>query len=179
MGQALSPSMSGTGTSPRSSYIQNVGSMSITVTPAGTGEFLGVAGHLTFIAKGLKLDDVFVNTSQLIDSSKRVVFIDGSTGALVNSVTAGTITLRSSVVGTTLVSGDLVTLGGLLQKNPPTSGVNITIKFKASNGTTSTEITWIFSMCTLVRMTPVMLAGNDVPTHDVVFSYDDYSRSDV
>jgi len=161
------------------SYIQNVGSVSIVITPMVGTETLGIAGATTFTAKGLKLDDVFVNSSQLVDSSKRVVFVDGSTGALVNKVTAGTITLRSSVVGTTIDSGDLITLAGLIQKTPPTSGVKISVSYSASNGTVPSVVTWVFTMCTLVRMTPITLAGNDVPSYDVMFSYDDYSRSDV
>ncbi len=143
-----------------------------------TATLLNLSANLTLLnasipIKGIKLDETFIATAQMIETSKRVPFIDGSTGALVNAVTAGQITFRCARVGTTVQSGDLPLMAAYIQKIGDQLGSTITISY-TMNGILET---WTFYGCTLVSVPPLILAGNDIPIYDVVFSYDDYSKS--
>ena len=113
----------------------------------------------------------------MVDTSKRVPLIDGSTAALINSVTAGELTLRCVRVGSSLTSGDIATIAQYLQKVGDTTGSQIALTYSFSTNGTPNQETWYFYYCTVKRVPPILLSGNDIAEYDVVFSYDDYSRS--
>lgn len=123
--------------------------------------------------RGIKLETTFLQSSQMIDTSKRVPLIDGSTAALVNAVTAGVLTFRCLRVGATVQSGDLVMISSYIQKIGDQLGSTIVITY-TFNGVLET---WTFYACTLIRVPPLGLAGNDLFEYEISFSYDDYSKS--
>ena len=153
----------------RVSSVQSVASFSCYINNALLGGQVQV--------HGIKLEGVFLQTSQLVDTSKRVPLIDGSTAALINAVTAGTLTIRSLRVGSTIQSGDLVTIALYLQKFGDTTGSQIQFSYSFStNGTPNSEA-WYFISAIVQRVPPLLLQGNDIAEYDVVFSYDDYQRT--
>ena len=126
---------------------------------------------------GIKLEGVFLTTSQMVETSKRVPLIDGSTAALINAVTAGQLTIKTVRVGSTVGSGDLATIALYLMKAGDTTGSQIQFSYSFStNGVPNTE-TWYFNLCTVVRVPPLLLQGNDIAEYDIIFSYDDFQRT--
>jgi hypothetical protein len=159
----------------RQSSVQSVGQFQASIyNPI----FAIGGGALTIPIRGIKLDSTFVTSSQMLDTSKRIPLIDGSTAALINAVTAGVLTFRCVRVGQTLNSGDLPTIAQFLQKAGDTQGSQIQVSYSfATGGGVGTTETWTFNLCTLVHVPPLNLAGNDIAEYEVAFSYDDYSRA--
>ena len=155
--------------SARQSSIQSVANATIKITSDG----LNSGATTTFT--GIRLEGSFFDAEQSVDNSKRVPLIDGNTIALVNNATFGVATLNlSRVSSSTAVSAADVVLSCLtIQKSGISTGSTITIEYKM-NGKTET---WTFSDCTIMKCPPLKLAGDDVPTYTVTFSYGDYSVS--
>jgi hypothetical protein len=158
--------------------IQSVTTFTATITnPAflvapSTGGITALSSGGVLI-KGIKLEDTFLTSNQLVDTSKRVPLIDGSTVGLVNGVTSGTLTFRCVRVGQTFASGDLPTVASVLQKAGVTTASTIVVSYTIGGVTEQ----WTFSDSLLVKVPPLNLSGNDIAVYEVVFSYDDYSRS--
>lgn len=154
----------------RTSSVQSVGNFTVNLinlspTLAALASGIGI--------KGIKLEETFLSTNQLVPTSKRVPMIDGSTAAITNSVTAGELTFRAVRVGQSIISGDLPTIASFIQKNGDSTGSTIVIVYYV-NGFPET---WTFLGCTLVKAPPLNLAGNDLAVYEIVFSYDDYFRA--
>ena len=154
----------------RTSSVQSVGTFSATIINLSTS--LASLALATSI-KGIKLEETFLTTAQMMDTSKRVPLIDGSTAGLVNAITAGVITFRCVRVGNTIASGDLPTIASTIQKGGDLLGSTITVTYNL-NGVVET---WTFTKCLLVKTPPILLAGNDIPVYEISFSYDDYART--
>ena len=165
------------------SFVQAVSS-GFTVTISGIPSTLwkyasGInsAASTTMSVGGVKLEETFLSTNQLVDTVKRVPFIDGTTGALVNSVTAGTITFRAARCSNDAASGDLILFAALLQKAGSSTPVNIEIAYQVYSAGVASPEKWTFSGCLIERVPPMMLMGNDVAVYDIVFSYDDFAKT--
>jgi hypothetical protein len=176
--------------SARTSSIQAVGNFQAFITNASTilaNGFTENALSVQTQIKGIKLEDTFLSASQMIDSSKRVPLIDGSTAAITNMVTAGVVTFRCVRVGTDIASGDLPTIAAFIQKALPSLGSIIQVSYTIAPATSGALVAgsalaaktenYFFVGCTLVRTPPIILAGNDVPVYEISFSYDDYYRT--
>lgn len=159
----------------RQSSVQSVGTFQASI--ANSSFVLG-GGALIIPIRGIKLESTFLQTAQMVDTSKRIPLIDGSTSALINAVTAGILTFRCVRVGQALNSGDLPTIAQFLQKIGDTSGSQIQVQYSfATGGGAGVTEQWTFNLATLVRVPPILLAGNDIAEYEISFSYDDYSRS--
>jgi len=158
------------GASNRQSSVQAVGQFTATIINAS----VSLAGlNVSIPIRGIKLEETFLSSAQMMDTSKRVPLIDGSTAGLVNAVTAGILTFRCVRVGQSLNSGDLPTISSYIQKGGDQLGSSIIITY-TFNGVTET---WTFTGCLLVHTPPLILAGNDVAVYEIAFSYDDYART--
>ena len=161
----------------RNSSIQSVVNTTVTIIHPGLN-----AGAATLIA-GIKLEGEFISTEQLVDNSKRVPMIDGSTVAMVNGVTAGIMTMNMNRISpnTSAAATDLIMAATQIQKSGMnTVGAQITVTYQISGsmtGSTPSKETWQFIGCVLQRVPPLKLSGNDVPTYTIIWSYDDYSMS--
>jgi len=154
----------------RQSSVQSVGTFQANIT---NSLFVLNGAPLTLPIRGIKLETTFLQAKQLVKTSKRIPLIDGSTSALINAVTAGTLSFKALRVGSSLQSGDLVTIASYLQKAGDTTGSQINVTYSFNGNTES----WFFYLCTLEEVPPLGLMGNDLFEYGIDFSYDDYSRS--
>jgi hypothetical protein len=123
--------------------------------------------------QGFRLDDVFINTAQMLDNAKRVALVDGGTIALTNKIKAGQITINAAHMSNLYQDGDLPLICTMLQGAADSLGALLTISY-GFNGMTCTVT---FYSVIFVSCPPLILAGNDVPTYPCVFSYATYTTA--
>lgn len=152
--------------------IQSVGDFTATfLTPLGV--FGGAVGApMAIPLQGFRLDDVFINTAQMIDNSKRVPLVDGGTIALTNRIKAGQVTINAAHISENYLDGDLPLICTMLQGVADSLGGILRITYGFNGQMTSID----FLSVILVSIPPLILAGNDVPTYPCVLSYADFIR---
>jgi hypothetical protein len=152
-------------------------------TVQSIGSFTGTISHplvnggALLTIRGLKLDSTFLQATPDMDNSKRIALVGGGPGAvdtaaLTTSVTMGTLNLNVIRVAGS-VSADLIRFCLAWQKTADSTGASVNISYNI-NGTTET---WAFLACTLLKVPPLQLAGNDLPEYSVTLSYGDYNVS--
>jgi hypothetical protein len=151
--------------------VQSIGSFT------GTIQHPLVNGGALLTIRGLKLDSNFFDATPEMENSKRIALIGGGPGAvdtaaLTTSVTMGEITLNVIRVNN-LVSGDLIRFCLAWQKVADSTGATLNISYNL-NG--NTEM-WAFLACTLGKVPPLKLAGNDLPEYAITLKYGDYNVS--
>jgi hypothetical protein len=137
------------------------------------GDFTAILSHPLVLAgvqiplKGFKFSDIIVSAIPSTASAKRVLLANGDTLALTNAVKAGTLTFNCAHVSEAILDGDLPSIAWGLQGLADNIGGIIYITH-GMNGGTSTKA---YFDCRLVSCPAQMLAGSDVATYTVVFTY--------
>lgn len=166
------------------SFVQAVGEANVTYShPTVTGEN-GSASVGNF-----KLQTQYVDTKQTIPNSVVVPLLAGGAISLTNTQKAGTLTFSAvrckkvnayatataaeGVFPVDLGSADIVTLASLQVESNDSTGATIAFSL-VFNGVV---LNIIFEKCTVNTVTPLRLAGNDVPTYEVSFNYTNWTLS--
>jgi len=150
--------------------IQTVGDFTAVLTHPMLGGSL--TSPLSVALQGFRLDDVFLNTAQMIDNAKRVPLVDGGTIALTNAIRAGQLTINAAHISQNYLDGDLPLICSMLQSYADSVGGQLRISYGFNGGQASLT----FIKVVMVSCPPIILAGNDVPTYPCVLSYADYIR---
>jgi hypothetical protein len=119
---------------------------------------------------GFKLEEMFYESEQDVENSKRVYLVDGGSAALTNTIRGGTLTISACRKSQKLEEGDIILIAQTLQALGDSQGgmIRITIPMDGE------ILAYTFIGVTVKKVPPVKLAGNDVATYPVVFSYADY-----
>lgn len=152
-------------------------------TVQSIGSFTGsishplVNGGAILTIRGLKLDSTFLAATQAMDNSKRIALVGGGPGAvdtaaLTNTTQMGELALNVIRVGGS-VSADLIRFCLAWQLQPDSTGATVNVSYNI-NGTTEF---WTFEACTLLKVPPLQLAGNDLPEYSVSVSYGSFKVS--
>lgn len=145
-------------------YVQSVGNFSaVFVHPL---ILQGVALNL----RGFKLDSQFLDTVQLIENSKIISLVDGSTITLTNANKAGTITFNCSSTSGRVEDGDVVAVGRFLRTQGDSVGGLLRISYQINGQTTVIN----FLAVTVKSTPPLKLSGNDIPDYAVEFNHADF-----
>ena len=148
--------------------VQSVGKMSMLfVHDSLQAKGVPAAG---VILTGFKLDSNFLSGEQLIDNSKIIALLNGDTMTLTNSNMSGTITFNATRAGGTIVGGDIVAISQYLVSIGDDLGGKLVVTYML-NGV---SVTTTFYKCTVKRVPPQKLAGNDVPDYGVQWNYATY-----
>lgn len=119
---------------------------------------------------GFRLEEVFIESEQDVENSKRVYLVDGGSAALTNTIRGGTLTINACRKSQKLEDGDVIQIAQTLQALGDSQGGMIRITIPMDGDT----LAYTFLGVTVKKVPPVKLAGNDVSTYPVVFSYADY-----
>lgn len=178
--------------------IQAVGSMSILYkynSPSEDDMYPG-SGKICALG-GFKLNAEFISTAQTVPNSVLVPLLGGGSVQLTNDNKSGTITFAVTRIGVIDQNNNnslgVDTSGNLVEIAPSDAGsagtqgvdlVDLALKQIARQGIESYGATITgscsfngvvmsinFEGCTVVSCEPLRLAGNDVPTYNVVFNY--------
>lgn len=152
-------------------------------TVQSIGSFTGTISHplinggALLTIRGLKLDSNFLDAAPEMENSKRIALIGGGPGAvdtaaLTTTVQMGEIALNVIRVNNQ-VSGDLIRFCLAWQLVPDSTGANLNISYNL-NG--ATEF-WSFQACTLGKVPPLKLAGNDLPEYSITLKYGSFTVS--
>lgn len=114
------------------------------------------------ISESAKLDDEFLRADPLMDSSKMIVLVSGSTVTITNDVQAGTMTLHLVPTTGLAGSGDGIVCMQLIAACKDSVGGVLTTQ-KDINGKT---ITKIFYGLSVANVPYEVLSGNDVPLYN-------------
>ena len=117
--------------------------------------------------KGFKYSDMIVAAVPTTPSAKRILLANGDTLALTNAVKAGTLTFNCAHISEAILDGDLPSIAWGLQSLADNIGGTITVSH-GMNGGTSTKA---YFDCRLVSCPAQMIAGSDVATYQVIFTY--------
>lgn len=126
-----------------------------------------VDGGVSYSFDKFKLDDTIIEGTQLLDNAVMIVLIDGSTITLTNAITAGTLKLAAVRHSNDYRKGDLVAYAFQLLALGATVGSQMNVSFPF-NGEI---LRFVFENCNVKTVKPLTLAGNDVNTHEVEFTY--------
>jgi hypothetical protein len=130
---------------------------------------------------GFRLDSEFLRAVQQIATSVMIPILGGGGMALTNNNRTGTLTINCSRVSTPLpaadmsglangaIAYDLVLLAQCQQAaaGGDSLGSTIIVTFQFSGKTTKV----IFDHCTIAKVDPLALAGNNVPSYGVEINY--------
>lgn len=128
---------------------------------------------LALTLSGFKLEGTFVNSEQLLDNSKIIALLNGDTLSITNSNTSGSLTFSCTRAQGTIAKGDTVRVATSLVAQGDAQGGIIKIAYIINGQTFYVE----FNGCTVKRVPPMILAGNDLPDYSVVFNYGSYTVS--
>jgi len=153
--------------------VQSIGSFNATIVHplVNSGASMTIAG--------IKLDSSFFDSMPEMENSKRIALLGSGAGqadtaAITNNAQYGEITLNVVRVGTT-VSTDLIKYALAMQLVPDSSGATIVITYNINKQVE----TWTFVACTLGKVPPMKLAGNDIPEYSVTFKYGSFTTGAV
>jgi hypothetical protein len=145
-------------------------------TIQSVGGFTAIFQHPLILAgaaialSGFKLEEAFVESEQDVENSKRVYLVDGGSAALTNNIRGGTLTINACRKSQKLEDGDVILIAQTLQALGDSQGgmIRFTIPMDGD------ILAYTYLSVTVKKVPPVKLAGNDVSTYPVVFSYADY-----
>lgn len=123
---------------------------------------------------GFKLEEVLFSADGFIDNAKLIPMLNGDTMTLTNSCTAGTITIPATRTAAGINGGDLVSIANFIRSQGDSTGGTLTVSWYM-NGE---EKEMIFKNVCVQRCPPLRLAGNDLPSLDVVLTYADFHDGD-
>ena len=138
-----------------------------------------VNGGSALTISGIKLDSSFFDAMPEMENSKRIALLGAGAGqadtaAITNNAQYGEITLNVVRVNNT-VSTDLIRFATAMQLVADSTGAQITISYSINNSIES----WVFASCTLGKVPPLKLAGNDIPEYSVTFKYGSFVVSNT
>lgn len=116
---------------------------------------------------GFKLESTFVTTDQQIDNAKIVPLLNGDTMTLVNSCTAGKITFNCTRTAAGVKGGDIVSIADYLRKQGDNYGGELCISWYLNGTVRSVKL----QHAVVARVQKLNLAGNDLPDHQVIFTF--------
>jgi hypothetical protein len=145
-------------------------------TIQSVGGFTAIFQHPLILAgaaialSGFKLEEAFVESEQDVENSKRVYLVDGGSAALTNNIRGGTLTLNACRKSQKLEDGDVILIAQTLQALGDSQGgiIRFTIPMDGD------IMAYTYLSVTVKKVPPAKIAGNDVSTYPVVFSYADY-----
>jgi len=143
--------------------VQTVGNFTATFTHP-------LLGGTAISLQGFKQDQQFFDSIQIMDNSKVIALVGGSTATLTNAVKAGTFTFNCVRISTDILQGDVVLIALTLQSLADSTGGLLRITYGLNGGTEAIT----YTQCTLKTVPPLKLAGNDLPDYPVVFNYGNY-----
>jgi hypothetical protein len=132
-----------------------------------------VLGGLAIAMTGFKLEGEILDTTQLIENSKVVPLLNGSSITITNNNKSGTIKYNCCKHSGSLERGDITEIAGALLSVADSQGGTIRISF-GLNGQTY-AITFI--AVTVKTCPPLKVSGNDVPDYGIEFNYADWVKS--
>lgn len=119
------------------------------------------------ISSSCKLDDEYFRAEPLMDSSKQVVMVDGSTVTITNDIQAGTINMQLVPTTGLVGSGDAIAAMQLIAASKDTVGGVLTLT-EYINGKCITTFYYGISIKNVPQKIKV---GNDVPVYSVQLLY--------
>jgi hypothetical protein len=160
------PGMSTAGDRATIHGVQSVGRMAALFRHTNLSD-LGVIPADGVYLTGFKLESLFLDGDQLIDNSKIVALLNGDTITLTNSNMSGTLTFNATRSAGTMADGDVVKLSQYLVQIGDSIGGTLVVRYVLND----IEVTVTFYKCTVKRVPPLKLAGNDVPDYSVQWNY--------
>jgi hypothetical protein len=142
--------------------VQSVGKFTMTFIHPNVG------GGVAITLRGFKLEETFLDATPLMDNAKVIALIDG-TITVTNAVRAGTLAFKVVRVGD-VMDGDLVAIYNELIKAGDSTGATLRIVYEF-NGK---QYPITFFTCCVKTGKPIILAGNDVNSNDIEFTYADW-----
>lgn len=144
--------------------VQAVGPATITYIHSAIND----GDPITF--QGFKLQSQFLDAESAVDNSVVIPILGGGSIQLTNNNLSGTLTFTCTRVSDQLAQGDIVTTAQAQVRTADSEGATIVISWPF-NGAIF-QVT--FYKCTVKRVPPVKLAGNDAPDYSVQFNYGYY-----
>jgi len=140
--------------------------------------------------RGLKLDSSFFDANPEMENSKRIALIGGGPGAVdtaaltttvqfgeltlnVIRVATGNVTFSGGNASATTVPADLIRFCLAWQLIPDSTGATLDISYAINGGTEN----WQFQACTLGKVPPLKLSGNDLPEYAINLKYGSFTIS--
>jgi hypothetical protein len=124
--------------------------------------------------QGFKLQSQFLDGESAVDNSVIIPILGGGSIQLTNNNLSGTITFNCTRVSTKVTDGDIVTVAQAQMRLGDSTGATIAVSWPF-NGFTF-KVT--FYKCTVKKVPPLKLAGNDAPDYGVQFNYGYYETDD-
>lgn len=144
--------------------VQAVGPATITYTH----ESVNGGSPVTF--QGFKLQSQFLDAENVVDNSVIIPILGGGSIQLTNNNLSGTITFVCTRVSDKVTDGDIVTIAQAQVRTADSVGATIDISFPFNGVIFKLS----FYKCTVKRVPPIKLAGNDAPDYSVQFNYGYY-----
>ncbi len=145
-------------------------------TIQSVGGFTAIFQHPLILAgaaiawSGFKLEEAFIETEPDMENSKRVYLVDGGSAALTNTIRGGTLTINAVRKSQKLADGDIILIAQTLQALGDSQGGMVRFTIPMDGDTLAYSLLGL----TVKKVPPIKLAGNDVSTYPVVWSYADY-----
>ena len=133
---------------------------------------IGDNDPITF--QGFKLQSQFLDGESAVDNSVIIPILGGGSIQLTNNNLSGTITFNCTRVSTVLSDGDIVTVAQAQVRIGDSTGATISVAWPFNGAIFKVT----FYNCTVKKVPPVKLAGNDAPDYGVQFNYGYYETDD-
>jgi len=149
----------------------SVQSVSAGLTITYLHPLIGTPPATSITLQGYKLQSSFLDAESIVDNSVLIPILGGGSVQLTNNNLSGTLTFNCTRVSDAVMDGDIVTIAQAQIALADSTGATIVVSWPF-NGKTF-KIT--FLKCTVKRVPPVKLAGNDAPDYSVQFNYGTYT----
>jgi hypothetical protein len=126
-----------------------------------------VDGGIAYSFDKFRLDETFQETTQIMDNAIIIPLVDGSTITLTNTITAGSLKMAGVRHSNDYKRGDIVAYANYLLALGAIVGSIFMIAFPF-NGQI---IRFTLHECNVKTVKQLTLAGNNVNTHEVEFTY--------
>lgn len=128
-----------------------------------------ITANTSVTLTGFKLNDQFVDTAQALQNSVIIPLLNGGSVQLTNANKAGSITFAIARLSPNLDGSkcDISAIADAQRAVNDSIGATISVGWNFNGKAFEIQ----FKKCTVVEAPPIKLAGNDLPSYNVVFNY--------